>query len=443
MQLRDYQTEAIHKLKQSLKAGHTAPILRLDCGAGKTVIACSIAESMVKKGTKLLFLVHRQELLKQTIDTFNNAGINNQNIAVGMVITVSHNLDKYDPDVIICDECNFALSKTWRTVLDAYPKAIKIGLSATPVRLSGEPMGDVFDDILEVISAQELIKRKYLCEYDYYAPKINFDISEIKKRCGDYNAEQIATALDKPKIYGDVLAHYKKLADGRKTIVYCATVKHSEDTAEQFRQAGYNAAHFEANTKDIDRKQIIADFKSGKITILCNVDLVSFGFNCPDCDCIVLLRPTCSISLFIQQSCRALRGREGKRAIILDFVNNVNRHGLPTETREWSLTGRITCKNESADPDILVRQCKNCLRVYSGTGRICPYCGEEQPKTRREIEQDEKAELERIEKIERRNKRKEQGRAETLEELIAIGHSRGYKNPVFWARMVYNSRTKK
>ena len=229
-------------------------------------------------------------------------------------------------------------------------KQSKSGTPATPIRLSGEPMGDVFDTLRRLrLFPQEASKRKCLCEYDYYAPKINFDISEVKKRCGDYNAEQIANALDKPKIYGDVLAHYKKFADGRKTIVYCATVKHSEDTAEQFRQAGYNAVHFDANTKDIDRKQIISDFKSGKITILCNIDLVSFGFNSPDCDCIVLLRPTCSVSLFIQQSCRALRGREGKRAIILDFVNNVNRHGLPTEQREWS-TGRVRVATSQPNP---------------------------------------------------------------------------------------------
>ena len=140
---------------------------------------------------------------------------------------------------------------------------------------------------------------------------------------------------------------------------------------------------------------------------------------------------------------RCLRPAPNKRAVIIDMVGNCYRHGLPTEPREWSLTGRVSCHNESAEPDILVRQCKSCLRVYSGTSRICPYCGAEQPKTKREIEQDEKAELERIEAIERRKKQIEQGRAKTLEQLIAVGRERGYKNPVFWARMVYNGRNRR
>ena len=407
----------------------------MGCGSGKTAIASFIAKQMSKKGKQLLFLVHRQELESQTWETFSKFNITDENIKVGMVITVSHRLEKYNPDVIICDECNFALAKTWRTVLEAYPNAIRIGLSATPVRLSGEPMGDIFDDIIEVIPEAELIKMGYLSDYDYYAPKVQFDISEIKNKGSDYNAKDIERILSKPKIYGDVISHYKKLADGRKTIVYCATIQHSMETAEQFRSAGYNAMHFDGNTPDNERKDIIERFKNDEIKILCNVDLISFGFDCPDCDCVILLRPTQSTALYIQQSCRCLRFKENKRAIILDFVGNVHRFGMPTDKRTYSLEGKVKSTNVNAEPDILARQCRQCLKVYSGTSPICPYCGADNGRTKKQIEQDEKAELERIEAVQKREKRKEVGMAKTKSDLIRIAKERHYKMGWVWQQM--------
>lgn len=438
MQLRDYQVESINATRNEFRTGKKSPCVVLPCGGGKTVCFAFMADQHIKIKTDnfVWFLVHRRELIDQTERTFRDFGIPTERVLIGMVQTVSRNTDKYQrPTLIIFDECQHATAKTWTRIINAFPDVPVVGLTATPARTDGTGLGAVFDSLVLGPSAEELMEKGYLCKYDYYAPKTT-DIFALKNRGADYDMQDLSEQFMKSKIYGDVK---KYLDPRRKTIIYCPSIELSKQLAAQLP----GVVHFDGNTPDKQRAEIVRRFRDGEISALSSVDLIGEGFDVPDCDAVLLLRPTKSTILYIQQSMRCLRPAPGKRAVIYDMVGNCFRHGLPTETREWSLTGRITCKNESAEPDILVRQCKSCLRVYSGTGRICPYCGEEQPKTRREIEQDEKAELERIEKIERRNKRKEQGRAETLEELIAIGHSRGYKNPVFWARMVYNSRAKK
>ncbi|OQB60154.1 MAG: type I restriction enzyme EcoKI subunit R [Tenericutes bacterium ADurb.Bin140] len=438
MQLRDYQIESINATRNEFRTGKKSPCVVLPCGGGKTVCFAFMADQhiKIKPDNSVWFLVHRRELIDQTERTFRDFGIPTERVLIGMVQTVSRDPGKYQrPTLIIFDECHHATAKTWTRIINAFPDVPVVGLTATPARTDGTGLGAVFDSLVLGPSAEELMEKGYLCKYDYYAPKTT-DIFALKNRGADYDMQDLSEQFMKSRIYGDVK---KYLDPRRKTIIYCPSIELSKQLAAQLP----GVVHFDGNTPDKQRAEIVRRFRDGEISALSSVDLIGEGFDVPDCDAVLLLRPTKSTILYIQQSMRCLRPAPGKRAVIYDMVGNCFRHGLPTETREWSLTGRMPCKNESAEPDILVRQCKNCLRVYSGTGRICPYCGEEQPKTRREIEQDEKVELERIEKIERRDKRREQGRAETLEELIAIGRSRGYKNPVFWARMVYNSRTKK
>lgn len=450
MELRDYQLKAINLLRQSLLTGHKRPILRLDCGAGKTAIASYIALNMAKKNKKMLFLTHLQEIKDQTIKTLQKFNVNMEFVDVEMIITTSHNLDKFNPDVIICDECNFALSKTWRKVLDYYKNAIIIGLSASPVRLQNEPMGDVFDDIVDFISADELINMGYLSEYVVYAPQIDLDLSNVKHKGFDYDCEDLETLLNNHKIYGDVIKYFNMLAKDKKTIVYCTTIKHSKEMAKKFRDAGYNAEHIDGTISDKKRKEIIERFRNGEIQILTNCNLISFGFDCPDIDCVVGLRPTESLCLYIQQYSRALRKNGNNKAIILDFVGNVIRFGSVTAKREWSLTvspKKIKAINENGDYNI--RVCQNCFRTFK-TAPVCPYCGEKYELKPREIEAKENIRLaqitaEEMAKIEQEKKKKrmEVGMAKTYEELIKIGKERGYKNPVYWAKMIINSRDRK
>ena len=446
MELFDYQQLAVDMLKKEFKRDKKAVILRLACGAGKTVIAADITAKALNKKSRVLFLVHREELKDQTIEEFNSYGINtdNENLKIEMIITAGRKLKDFNADIIIADECNFALAKCWLKVFEQHKKAIIIGLSATPERLSGEPMGQVFDAIIEVIEEEELIKRGRLAPYDYYAPKLEFELKGIKNRAGDYAAEELEKVLNRPKIYGDILKYFKQYIPDKKTIVYCTTIKHSEDMAAEFVKEGIKAVHFDGTTPKAERKRIVEDFKKGDIQVLCNCELISFGFNVPDCDATILARPTKSRALYIQQAMRSLRGRPDKRATILDFVANVYRHGMPTAKQEYSLLGKARkCDNPDGEPEIKARQCKWCYKVYSGVAKICPYCGQDNGLTKQEIKVIEKAELEKVQQIEKYKSMKERAKAKTRAELVQFARSKNYKIPEKWADYVYGSRLEK
>jgi superfamily II DNA or RNA helicase len=435
MQLRPYQLDAVNKVKQSFAKGHKRVILRLDCGSGKTAISADMCIKSAKKGNEVLFLVHRKELLDQTYETFEmfeDYHKYKHKIKIGMILSVGNRLDQYDPQFIVADECNFSLAKSWRKVIEHYDNAWTLGLSATPIRLDGKALGDIYDDIVEGVDAQWLIDNGYLAPYDYYAPST--EAIEYKMRGMDFSMDDVTAKLMKSKIYGKVEDY---IDNSRKTIIYCPSIEFSKALCDRI-----GATHFDGNTKKKDRDRIIKDFRKGNIRVLSNVDLVGEGFDVPDCDTVILLRPTMSLSLYIQQSMRCLRPRPGKRATIYDLVGNCYRHGLPTEKRDWSLEGRMSVANKSGEPDIVVRRCDKCQLIYSGTASVCPYCGYNNGKTKREIEQERQAELEKIEQLEKKKERMEQGRAKTLQELIAIGKARGYKSPYWWARKVLNSRQK-
>lgn len=438
MQLRSYQKKLIEDTRNSFRTGHNAPCVFLPCGGGKTVCFAFMADqhTRIKPDNFVWFLVHRQELIGQTIKTFQDFGIPTDRILIAMVQTVARHLDRYTtPSLIIFDECHHATATTWQKIIAAFPNVPLVGLTGTPSRLDGSGLGSVFDELILGPGAAELTEMGYLCRYDYYAPKLT-DFYALKTKGADYDMQDLTEQYRKSKIYGDI---QKYIDPAKKIIIYCPSVEFSKSLEVELP----GAVHFDGTTPDIERAEIVRQFRDGEIRILLNVNLIGEGFDVPDCDCVILLRPTKSVSLYIQQAMRCLRPAEGKRAVIYDLVGNCFRHGLPTEPRVWSLAGKTPCRNESAEPDVIARQCKTCFKVYSGVGQICPFCGALQPKTARQIAEDKRAELERIEKIERRENRREQGRADTLEQLVQLGRSRGYKNPLFWARCVLNNRNKK
>ena len=428
--LRDYQRDLIDDTRHAFKSGHQRPLVVLPCGAGKTVCFADMAERHTRKAhTYVWFLVHRRELIDQTLATFDMMGIKREHIYVGMVGTALRH--PTPPTLIIFDEAHHATARTWQRVTEAYPDVPVVGLTATPSRRDGRALGDIFDSLIVGAEAEWLQEHGYLAPYDYYAPR-TVDIRTVKMYGVDYDGEAVTDVLIESRIYGDVM---KYIDTTRKTIIYAPSIRYSRMLAEQIPYA----VHFDGTTSKAERDRIIREFRDGTIRVLINVDLVGEGFDVPDCDTIMLLRPTTSVALYIQQSMRAMRPREGKRAVVYDFVGNVFRHGMPTDKRDWSLTGRIKARNAEGEPDVLVRQCEACYRVYGGIGRVCPYCGHDNGKTRAEIKRDEEAQLELVRKVERR----QQGRAQTYEELVKIGYERGYKNPQYWARMVVASRGKK
>lgn len=233
-------------------------------------------------------------------------------------------------------------------------------------------MGDVNDRLVIGVSAKWLIAHQHLAPYDYYAPAVA-DLSGLHTRRGEYITREVVDALDHGTIYGDVVGHYQKLAAGRKAVCYCASVAHSKEMAERFRSAGISAAHLDGDTDPYTRSQIVAQFRAGAIQILCNVDLISEGFDVPDCSCAILLRPTQSLTLFIQQSMRPMRYQPGKRAVIIDHVGNYTRFGMPDDDREWTLSPKRKKRKMVQDGE-KIRQCPECFFTFP-FAPACPKCG--------------------------------------------------------------------
>ena len=413
----------------------------LPCGAGKTILFAFMAQSSQQLGNTVWFLVHRRELLDQTIKTFENFSIPLTSIHIGMVATYANHLDDYPaPDFIIFDEAHFSAANTWQKIIDKFPTAKMCGLTATPCRLDGKPLGGIYDSMVTGITARELITAGYLADYRYFAPTVT-DLSGLTKRGADYSAESATELLSTKAVFGDVIKHYREHADGLQTICYCASIKHSEAMAAEFQANGINAVHFDGNTPTEKRKDIIQRFRDGDIKILCNVDLISVGFDVADCHCCILLRPTMSTALFIQQSMRALRPQDGKTAIILDHVNNFERHGLPDDEREWSLDAPVKSKPQyGEDGKLLVRQCTNCFFTYKSGPAECPVCGCKPELTKQELKNIKAIRLEEIKRgrIADAKQRVSDGLTEaeccSLADFQALAKSKNYKPGWGWRK---------
>lgn len=256
-----------------------------------------------------------------------------------MVQTVVNRIKRNDiiqPNLIITDESHHALANSYRKIYDYFKYVPKIGFTATPVRLNGSGLGDVNDKIIEGPKVQWLIENNRLAPFKYYAPN-DLDRSKLKMNSiREFSSASISNAMER-KIYGNAVKHYEKLADGEQAIAYCHNIESSIRTAEEFNSHGIPAAHIDAKTPKAERDAIIDRFRRGEIKVLSNVEIIGEGFDVPDCSTVILLRPTKSLSLYIQMAMRGMRYRPNKTATIIDHVNNVEEHGLPNYPHEWSL----------------------------------------------------------------------------------------------------------
>lgn len=299
----------------------------------------------------------------------------------------------------ITDENHHSKATTYRKIYDAFPNAKRIGVTATPIRLDGSGLGDVNDALVVGVSAKWLIEHHYLAPYDYYAPSIA-DLTGIKVQHGEYETKSVEKAMLKTAVFGDAIRYYRQLAGGKQAICYCVSVAHSRAMAEQFNAYGISAMHIDGETPKHERDEVIAKFRRGDIAILCNVDLISEGFDVPDCECAILLRPTKSLTLYIQQSMRCMRYKNNKRAIILDCVGNYARFGMPDADREWNLQGRKKDKKErQQEDDVKVLLCPECFCTFQPPNfgkTLCPACGYIFPKKEHTLDTEEDTKLEKI-----------------------------------------------
>lgn len=429
-ELYDYQEDLIKRARESFINGYRAPCIVSPCGSGKSVVIAEIARKTTLKGNQVLFLVHRKELIDQIKSTFEKHGVDMRYVQFGMVQTIVRKLGKIPkPKLIITDENHHSLASSYKKIYEYYSDVQRIGFTATPVRLNGSGLGDVNDLLIEGVSVKWLIENKRLTPFKYYAPAL-IDTSVLKMNSmSEFSKGSIDKALEQKAIYGDVIKHYKKLAEGEQAIVYCHSIESSEKTRDLFIEAGYQAAHIDGKTNKQERDEIIEKFRNHDIQILTNVDLIGEGFDVPDCSTVIMLRPTKSLSLFIQQAMRGMRYKPDKISTIIDHVGNVNEHGLPDMPRKWSLSSKKSRKKEDVIP---IKECPNCFGTYaSEVGNTCPYCGHEIPKEERSanLETIEGAELQEVTLDLSAGKyaSMQPEEAETIEELYKIARAKGYK----------------
>ncbi len=425
MILREYQKNLIGQVAKAWREGFRKPCIVLPCGGGKSVIVADIAKKTTDNGRRVLFIVHRKELCTQIEETFRKYGVNMDLCTVAMVQTASRRLHKIpEPKLIITDENHHCLADSYRKIYDFFPNAYCVGVTATPVRLNGSGLGDVNDKLIVGVSAKWLIENNYLAPYDYYSPSL-IDCTEIRTKKGEFDSSSAEEIMLKNAIFGDVISNYRKLSDVRQAECYCPTVKYSLVMAEKFSESGINAVHIDGNTPKSERDEIISRFRDGKIMILCNVDLISEGFDVPDCECAILLRPTKSLSLYIQQSMRCMRYKPNKRAVIIDHVGNVHRFGLPDAEREWKLDAKPV-KSGTNGNAVQVRQCTRCFYTHEPSP-VCPNCGYVyEVGKRRKIEENNEIQLEKI--TEKVIAMKSADECSTMKELSMFAKKHNYKH---------------
>ena len=459
--LRPYQDKIIAGVRDAYLQGYRAPLAVAPTGAGKTVIFSYIAANTNARGKRVMILVHRVELLRQTSDKLFQLGVDHglvnpkytpaayKNVQVASVQTLIRRLNKHQPpDLIIVDEAHHATAGTWRKIIEHWPKARVLGVTATPCRGDGKGLGahagGIFDTLVMGPQIKELIDGGFLVSPKVYAPLERIDLSGVATKMGDYEKHGLELAVDKPKITGHAVEHYKQLCDGAPAVVFCVSIKHAQHVAEEFRAAGYRAYAVDGSQDDETRKRILAGLGNGQVQVVTSCDLISEGTDIPAIGCAILLRPTQSLGLYLQQVGRALRPSPGKPyAVILDHVGNVLMHGLPDDVRDWSLDGiERRKKGEKKEKGIRVEQCEKCFVVYEPQP-VCPSCGHQKvvkdsaPQqvdgTLREVTAADRVRL-------KKEKRMEIGRAKTREELEAIARARGYKPG--WVNHILREREK-
>lgn len=380
-QLRDYQTKTIKRVQQSMKRGHHRIIVQQPPRTGKTVIMAEIARQATVKGKRVMFIIHRKEVLEQAKKTFTSQEVDMKLTTMGMVQSLTrHVAELQTPSLIFVDEGHHALAKSYRRIIDAFPKAYVLYFTATPIRTGHDQLDKISDDIVTGQSIQWLTEHHFLAPFKYYALS-DIDRSKLKKSHGDFTSASMDQAIDH-QIYGNIVKQYQRLAKGKQAVVYCHSISSAKQVVQQFEKTGISAEEVDGETPTDRRDDIVDNFRKQKITILANVNLFTEGVDLPNVDCVIMARPTSSLSLYLQFSMRCLNPRKGKTAIIIDHVDNYLTHGLPDDDHDWSqaIVTKDKRKKGSHKSGPQICQCKYCFGVFYRKDMVshrCPLCGEE------------------------------------------------------------------
>lgn len=387
---RDYQKNLIVRARKALRKHRSACVV-LPTGGGKTIIFALMSKGCFERKKSVLILVHRIELLEQTCEKLRLCGLphgviargvplTNDYVQVGMVNTVWNLIKKgkltTPPNLIVTDECHHVPASTYHNIMEWMPESTKsLGFTATPERLDGKGLGDYYETIIIGSTMSDLISDKWLVPYTLYRPELGVSLDPLKVRFGDYIPKEMADLLNDPKIIGDCVKHYQRYCPNAAAVAFCINIEHALHVAKRFKEAGIPAAHVDGTMDKEERKNRLKEFRDGKLQVLTSCNLISEGFDLPRIEAAILMRPTKSLAMYLQQVGRALRTdkeRGKKEAIILDHVGNSHEHLAPDLDRQWSLEGRQKRDKDDDDEEIRLKTCMNCWAAYRGNK--CPKC---------------------------------------------------------------------
>ncbi len=313
-------------------------------GSGKSYILAYLEKLLTEQGYLVYVYAPTIEVREQLDELMKANGSNNK--TKGVIEDI--NSDNDEPDYLLIDEAHHSEADTYQLLFDKYPNAIKIGFSATPERLDGKGLDNSYQNIIIGKSVRELIDNHVLSDYRYYAPSTSEGLQySVSSKYLKVRGETFFKAVKKDssyqkKIYADILKTWLEKGENKQTILFAPSIAMSKKFAKEFNQNGIKAEHIDGKMKKADRKETLEAFRKGQIKVICNVDLISEGFDMSDADCVILTRPTESLAMFMQQAFRAMRYREGKTAIILDHANNIALHGEIDQIFDWRLEGKNT-----------------------------------------------------------------------------------------------------
>jgi len=388
--LRDYQSEIVDKVIDHIRAGRRRILIQAPTGSGKSVVIAELIRRAVAKGRKIVFISHRQELNEQISERLTRLGISHgvwvrghfrwdmdNPVQVISIQMLAKSETKPEAHIIVVDEAHHMAAGQYRTAMKSYPGTVLVGASATPERLDGRGLGDIFDAMVCAPSMSELVGMGHLLPFRLYCPDTP-DLSGVQKSCGDYNQKQLEKAVrSSSRRIGNMAFHYNDKAAGQAAIAFLVSINDSKDVAQSLRGEGIAAEHIDGTMKTHERTQILERLKNGTTKIVTNVQLWTEGVDVPVVNCVILGRPTHSLALYLQQVGRAARpyGNQ-EHAIVLDHAGCVHRHGVPTQVRKWTLEGRK--RRAKVEGSGLLMTCPNCGLVRSAEQPFCAVCNPKQ-----------------------------------------------------------------
>lgn len=394
MEDRAYQSSAMSSIRNYFKKGEKKVLLHLATGGGKTVVFCEIMKATVAKGKKAIMVVHGKNLVDQASQRLLREGVQHgviqanhwlKNLKAPIQICSITTLYKRkiapETDLVVIDEAHLAQSKSFKWLAEQYQDKFFLPVTATPYPVHS--LRHIANVVVKPITVKELISQGYLVNARYFAPsKPNLDNVSIDSKTKDYNLGELATACNTDGLVGDVVNHYKKLANDLPAICFAVNKKHSKFLVEKFLEAGISAIHVEDKTGYNERKSIMEKHASGEIKVICNVNILCTGVDMPYLRAVIMARPTKSKILFIQQAGRGTRPYKDKpNFLLIDHARNIEQHGFITQEHEAELDGK---PKKTKEIDLKIRTCENCFAVYGEDDDCCPECGYKKPAPKRD-----------------------------------------------------------